>query len=262
GNLGDITLRALETLKAVDFIAAEDTRVTAKLLNRFEIKKPMLSYFEHNKAEKGEIICAKILKGESCALVTDAGMPCISDPGEELVKQAYSHGIAVEVVPGPTAFASALAVSGQFSGRFCFEGFLSMNKKSRTEHLNSLINESRTIIFYEAPHKLKSTLEDILTVLGDRNISLCRELTKIHEEVNKTTVQQALAALQTAPAKGEYVLVIEGAQKKPDENQYTLEQAVKIAQDEILGGAKKPDAAKTAAAITGCKKNDIYAQLL
>jgi 16S rRNA (cytidine1402-2'-O)-methyltransferase len=137
-----------------------------------------------------------------------------------------------------------------------------MNKKSRTEHLNSLINESRTIIFYEAPHKLKSTLEDILAVLGDRNISLCRELTKIHEEVSKTTVQQALAALQTTPAKGEYVLVIEGVQKKPDDSQYTLEQAVKIAQDEILGGAKKPDAAKTAAAITGCKKNDIYAQLL
>ncbi len=192
GNLGDLSPRALETLGSADFIAAEDTRVTMKLLNHFELKKPLVSYYEHNKAESGKKILERLLAGETCALVTDAGMPAISDPGEDLVRLCAENGVEVRVVPGPCALVSALALSGLSTGRFTFEGFLSVNKSARFEHLDALRTEKRTMIFYEAPHKLLATLRDMLEVLGDRRISLCRELTKIHEEALRTTLSGAL----------------------------------------------------------------------
>ncbi|MEE0060031.1 MAG: 16S rRNA (cytidine(1402)-2'-O)-methyltransferase [Acutalibacteraceae bacterium] len=259
GNLGDISPRALSTLEQVDFIAAEDTRVTLKLLNHFEIKKPMVSYFEHNKHERGEIICQRILNGESCAIVTDAGMPCISDPGEMLIKQCIEYGIKTQVVPGPSAVISALAISGLPTGRFTFEGFLSVNKKSRREHLNEVKNEKRTMIFYEAPHKLNATLKDMLESFGDRKISIVRELTKIHEEVINTTLEKAVEAYRDAPLKGEIVLVIEGATIEEATEEYTLEDAVKMAQamaeDEDISIS---EATKRTAKLTGIKKGVIY----
>ncbi len=260
GNLGDISPRAIETLQSVDFIAAEDTRVTSKLLNFFEIKKPLISYFEHNKREKGEIILERVLKGENCALVTDAGMPAISDPGEDLVALAHEKGIAIESVPGPTAMATALAISGLPSGRFCFEGFLSVNKISRKEHLDSLKNEERTMIFYEAPHKLKNTLADMEKVFGDREIAIIKELTKLHETVFKTTILKAIEFYEETAPKGEYVLIIKGKEK--EKTSFSLEDAIKIAEKMIEDGAKTTDAAKEAAKITGFKKGDIYKELL
>ena len=193
GNLGDFSPRAVEALEAADFIAAEDTRVTLKLLNHFGLKKPLVSYYEHNKRERGEQICARIEAGESCALVSDAGMPAISDPGEELVAQCAERGSPVLAVPGPSAVVTALALSGLPTGRFAFEGFLSVNKKSRREHLQSLSGERRTMVFYEAPHKLPGTLRDLLEALGDRRVALARELTKVHEEVSRTTLSEAAA---------------------------------------------------------------------
>ncbi len=259
GNLGDISPRALSVLEQVDFIAAEDTRVTLKLLNHFEIKKPMVSYFEHNKHERGEIICQRILNGESCAIVTDAGMPCISDPGEMLIKQCIEYGIKTQVVPGPSAVISALAISGLPTGRFTFEGFLSVNKKSRREHLNEVKNEKRTMIFYEAPHKLNATLKDMLESFGDRKISIVRELTKIHEEVINTTLEKAVEAYKDAPLKGEIVLIIEGATIEEATEEYTLEDAVKMAQamaeDENISIS---EATKKIAKLTGIKKGVIY----
>lgn len=195
GNLGDLSPRAVKTLEDVDFIAAEDTRVTMKLLNHFGIKKEMVSYFEHNKRERGENICSRIANGETCAIVTDAGMPAISDPGQDLVALCYESGIEVESVPGPTAFATALAISGMDSGRFTFEGFLSVSKKSRREHLEFIKDEKRTMIFYEAPHKLSATLGDLCSTLGDRNIAIVRELTKIHEQVIRTSLRPGLRGL-------------------------------------------------------------------
>ena len=193
GNLGDISERARKTLEEADFIAAEDTRVSLKLLNHLGIKKSLVSYFEHNKAFKGNVILDRILAGETCALVSDAGSPAISDPGEDLVKLCAAHGVTVCAIPGPCAVITALSISGQATGRFCFEGFLSTAKKSRKEHLQSLKAETRTMIFYEAPHKLVATLEDMAEVFGnDRPISLCRELTKLHEEVVRTTLGQAI----------------------------------------------------------------------
>lgn len=259
GNLGDISPRALETLEKVDFIAAEDTRVTLKLLNHFEIKKPMVSYFEHNKHERGEIICQRILNGENCAIVTDAGMPCISDPGELLIKQCIEYGIETQVIPGPSAVISALAVSGLPTGRFTFEGFLSVNKKSRREHLEDVKNEKRTMIFYEAPHKLNSTLKDMLATFGDRRISIVREITKIHEQVIPTTLEKAVQDYADAPLKGEIVLVIEGAKEEETKTEYTEEDAVNMAleiaksQDISLS-----DATKKVAKLTGIKKGIIY----
>lgn len=259
GNLGDISPRALSTLEEVDFIAAEDTRVTLKLLNHFEIKKPMVSYFEHNKHERGEIICQRILNGESCAIVTDAGMPCISDPGEMLIKQCIEYGIKTQVVPGPSAVISALAISGLPTGRFIFEGFLSVNKKSRREHLNEVKNEKRTMIFYEAPHKLNATLKDMLESFGDRKISIVRELTKIHEEVINTTLEKAVEAYKDAPLKGEIVLIIEGATIEEATEEYTLDDAVRMAQamaeDEDISIS---EATKRTAKLTGIKKGVIY----
>ena len=212
GNLGDMTPRALETLRAVDFIAAEDTRVTLKLLNKFEIKKPMESYHEHNLRERGEYLISRILSGENCAVVSDAGMPCISDPGEDLVRLAAEAGIEVRVVPLANAAISALCVSGLSTSRFCFEGFLSTNRKNRFVHLESLKNDGHTLIFYEAPHKLLATLQDMLLVWGDRRISVVKELTKIHETVRRTTLSEAVAYYTENPPRGEYVLVIEGKQ--------------------------------------------------
>lgn len=257
GNLGDMSQRAVQVLEDVDFIAAEDTRVTVKLLNHFGIKKPMISYFEHNKRERGEIICDRIQQGESCAIVTDAGMPCISDPGEELVRQCREKSIETAVVPGPSAVVSALALSGLPTGRFTFEGFLSMNKKSRRDHLQEIHDEQRTMIFYEAPHKLQATLEDMYSALGDRQIAIIRELTKIHEEVISTTLGRAVVQFAQAPLKGEIVLVIHGAEK-PQPVEFTQEQAIEIAQAYINGGMSTSEACKTAAKETGIKKGIIY----
>ena len=261
GNLSDLSPRAVETLKEVDFIAAEDTRVTMKLLNHFGIKKPLVSYYEHNKRERGEVICERILAGESCAIVTDAGMPCISDPGEDLIKLCEQKGIPTFVVPGPSAVISALAVSGLDTGRFCFEGFLSVNKKSRKEHLELLKNESRTMIFYEAPHKLPTTLRDLYEFFGERKLSIVREITKIHEEVIRTTTKRAAEELADSGIKGEIVLVLEGKQAD-DKEEYTIEQAVELARKLIDEGSKLGDAAKEAASATGFKKNEIYRELV
>lgn len=261
GNLGDLSPRAVEALENADFIAAEDTRVTMKLLNHFGIKKEMVSYFEHNKRERGEIICSRIMLGENCAIVTDAGMPCISDPGEDLVKLCHEMGIKVESVPGPTAFATAMALSGMNSGRFTFEGFLSVNKKSRREHLDEIKDEKRTMIFYEAPHKLSNTLTDLYTALGDRELAIVREITKIHEEVIKTSLKAACELYGENKLKGEIVLVVEG--KKPEtQAEITLEQAVEKAKELVDKGMSVNNAAKEIAAQTPFKKGDIYKQLI
>lgn len=258
GNLGDLSPRAVEILSSVDFIAAEDTRVTLKLLTHFGIKKPLISYFEHNKLERGEIVLARVEAGENCAQVSDAGMPAISDPGELLVRQAHERGIPVVAVPGPSAVITALAVSGLPTGRFTFEGFLSVNKKSRREHLAEVKNEHRTMVFYEAPHKLLTTLTDMLAAWGDRPLALVRELTKIHEEVRRTTLSEAVAYYTENPPRGEFVLVIAGAPQQAEQQAETLEDAVKLAQSLIDGGAAASAAAKEAASVTGYKKNEIY----
>lgn len=260
GNLSDFSPRALETLKTCDFIAAEDTRVTLKLLNKFALKKPMVSYYEHNRRERGEMILARLLGGENCALVTDAGMPAISDPGEDLVALCHAHGVKVESVPGPTAFATAVAVSGLPSGRFTFEGFLSVNKPSRRQHLEELKSEKRTMVFYEAPHKLAATLNDMLAAFGDREIALVKELTKVHETVERTTLSAASQKYSEIPSKGEFVLVIAGA---PEETptEYTLEAAVDFARAQVAAGLSTNEAAKAAAKQYGFKKSDIYKAL-
>lgn len=262
GNLSDFSPRAREILSTVDFIAAEDTRVTTKLLNKFEIKKPLISYFEHNRRERGEIIIKRLLEGENCAIVTDAGMPCISDPGQDLVYLCHENNISVESVPGPTAFATALAISGMESGRFTFEGFLSMNKLSRKEHLDELKNETRTMIFYEAPHKLKATLKDMLENFGDREIAIVKELTKVHENVMRTSLKGATQYFDAENPRGEYVLILKGAEKKKEEQPVTLEQAVILAKDLVNKGVSVNEAAKTVAADTGLKKSLIYKELL
>lgn len=257
GNLSDFSPRAAECLRNCDFIAAEDTRVTLKLLNRFDIKKPLISYFEHNRRERGEIILARILGGENCALVTDAGMPAISDPGQDLVDICLAAGVKVESVPGPTAFATAVALSGLPSGRFTFEGFLSVNKPGRTEHLESIKDEKRTMVFYEAPHKLLRTLKDLYACLGDRRIAIIKELTKIHESVDRTTLNEACEKYENTPIKGEFVLVIEGAPQIAEE-EFTAESAAAKAREFIKDGMSKNEAAKSAAKLSGIKKSDIY----
>ena len=257
GNLSDFSPRAIETLQTCDFIAAEDTRVTVKLLNHFGIKKPMVSYFEHNKMERGDIICNRMEQGEVWVLVSDAGMPAISDPGELLVAQCVQRNIPVYVVPGPTAVISALAVSGLPTGRFTFEGFLSMNKKSRREHLEEVKKERRTMVFYEAPHKLAATLQDMLAAWGDRRIAIVREITKIHEEVIRTTLKEAAERYSNENAKGELVLVIEGVEKE-EEAEITVEEAVEKAKRYMQDGMFASEASKKSAQETGCKKGDIY----
>ncbi len=257
GNLGDLSPRALKALNDCDFIAAEDTRVTVKILNRFGVKKPMVSYYEHNRFEKGELIAQRIIGGEVCALVTDAGMPAVSDPGEDLVRLCHGMGIKVEVVPGPTALTAALAVSGMPSGRFTFEGFLTVNKRGRREHIESLLNERRTMIFYEAPHKLSSTLKDLARAFGERKIAIVRELTKIHEEVIHTTLTQAAEDYKDGSLKGEIVLIIEGLTEEAAETS-TLEEAFLLAKERADAGLSPAEAAKFAARKTGFKKGDIY----
>lgn len=261
GNLSDFSPRAVETLASVDFIAAEDTRVTLKLLNHFEIKKPMVSYFEHNRRERGEIILERIRAGESCAIVTDAGMPAISDPGEDLVNLCLSNGITVESIPGPTAFATAVAMSGLPSGRFTFEGFLSVNKPSRREHLEEIVSERRTMVFYEAPHKLTATLKDFYKYLGDRRIALIKELTKIHETVERTTLSEACEKYSAQTPKGEFVIVIEGS-TEPKQKEVSLDEAVALAKGLVENGMAINDAAKEIAKETKLKKGDIYKALL
>ncbi len=257
GNISDITLRALDVLGEVDFIAAEDTRVTLKLLNKYEIKKPLVSYHDHSSRSCAQSIIDRIIAGETCAVVTDAGMPCISDPGEDLVKMCYDSNIPINVVPGPSATVSALAISGLSTARFSFEGFLSVTRKQRIEHLTQAKNCPNTMIFYEAPHKLMTTLEDMLEYFGDRKISLCRELTKVYEEVIRTTISGAIKYYENKSPKGEYVLVIEGLQPS-DKPQCTLEDAVNMAMAMIEDGEKAVTACKLVASETGYKKSEIY----
>ena len=258
GNLGDISQRCRETLEQADFIAAEDTRVSLKLLNHLGIRKSLVSYYEHNKAFKGEQILERILAGETCALVSDAGSPAISDPGEDLVKLCHANGITVCAIPGPCAVITALSISGQATGRFCFEGFLSTAKKSRREHLESLKKEQRTMIFYEAPHKLLTTLEDMAEVFGEnRSISLCRELTKLHEEVVITTLGDAIAKYTENPPKGEFVLVIAGAPEEVKEAA-SLDDAAARVQQLMAEGFSRKDAVKQTAKELDLPKNAVY----
>ena len=258
GNLGDLSIRCRQTLEAVDFIAAEDTRVTVKLLNHLGIKKNLVSYFEHNKAQKGTYVLDRILAGETCALVSDAGSPAISDPGEDLVKQCAEAGITVCAIPGPCAVITALSISGQSTGRFCFEGFLSTAKKSRREHLESLLGEKRTMIFYEAPHKLLATLEDMASVFGnERGISLCRELTKLHEEVVRTTLGEAVELYKENPPRGEFVLVVAGAPDEPKQAATAEDAAARVA-ELVEGGMSRKDAIKQTAKELDLPKNVVY----
>lgn len=262
GNLGDISPRAKKTLAEADFIAAEDTRVSLKLLNHLELKKPLVSYYEHNKNESGPRIVERLLAGESCALVTDAGSPAISDPGEDLVALCAKAGVCVCAIPGPCAAVTALSVSGLPTGRFCFEGFLSTNKKSRREHLDSLKSERHTMIFYEAPHKLQNTLKDLTDAFGpERRISLCRELTKLHEQILRMTLGEALAYYTENDPRGEYVLILEGAAEASEEA-LTLEDAVSLALERIASGASKKDAVREVSRETGFPKNALYDAVL
>lgn len=264
GNLGDFSPRAVETLEQADFIAAEDTRVTLKLLNHFGIKKPLISYFEHNKLEHGPVIVARLKEGQTCALVSDAGMPAVSDPGETLVAACAAEGLPVYVVPGPTAAVSALAVSGLPTGRFTFEGFLSVNKRSRKEHLDAVEQEERTMIFYEAPHKLRKTLSDFSKVFGpDRRIALCRELTKVHEEVWRTTLGEAAAHYREQEPRGEFVLVIAGRERvEAPEEDHTPQEGAARARELLEQGLSPSGAAKQAAQELGLKKSQVYALLV
>ncbi|WP_417043928.1 16S rRNA (cytidine(1402)-2'-O)-methyltransferase [Dysosmobacter sp.] len=262
GNLGDFSPRAVETLSSVDFIAAEDTRVSVKLLNHFQIKKPLVSYHQHNHVTAGRAILDRLLNGESCALVTDAGTPAISDPGEELVRLCGENGVEVLSIPGCCAAVNALAVSGLPTGRFTFEGFLSVNKKARREHLASLLDEERTMIFHEAPHKLLTTLEDLSAAFGpDRPVALCRELTKLHEETIRTTLGQALDRYRETAPKGEFVLVVAGRPPR-QEAAMTLEEAVERVLTLRDGGMRLKDAVRQVAADTGLSKNELYSAAL
>ncbi|MCL2409769.1 MAG: 16S rRNA (cytidine(1402)-2'-O)-methyltransferase [Oscillospiraceae bacterium] len=257
GNLGDISLRAIETLRQVDFIAAEDTRVTLKLLNFLEIKKQLVSFHEHSSRESGEKILTRILNGESCALVTDAGMPCISDPGEDITRMCGEAGVTITVIPGPCAAVTALALSGLPSGRFVFEGFLSTARKSRFERLEELKTEERTMIFYEAPHKLMRTLHDMLNAFGDRRVSISRELTKLFEETRRFTLSEAVSHFEESPPRGEFVLIIEGTQKSPVST-LPINDAVSMTKKYIESGLSVKDAVKTVAEQTGVSKNTLY----
>ena len=262
GNLGDLSPRAVETLEAVDFIAAEDTRVSVKLLNHFSIKKPLVSYHEHNHVTAGQAILARLLAGESCALVTDAGTPAVSDPGEDLVRLCAENGVEVLSIPGCCAAVNALAVSGLPTGRFTFEGFLTVNKKSRRERLDSLKTEERTMIFHEAPHKLRTTLEDLCAAFGpERRVALCRELTKLHEETIRTTLEQAVEFYTENAPKGEYVLVVAGAEPV-QAAAVTLEDGVAQVLALKRQGIRLKDAAREVAEHTGLSKNELYAAAL
>ena len=262
GNLGDISVRCRKTLAEADFIAAEDTRVTLKLLNYLELKKTLVSYYEHNKAESGPRIVARILAGETCVLVSDAGSPAISDPGEDLVRLCAEAGITVCAIPGPCAVITALSISGLPTGRFCFEGFLSANKKERRTRLEELSREERTMVFHEAPHKLRATLSDMLEAFGpDRPIALCRELTKLHEETVRTTLAQAAAHYAQAEPRGEYVLVVAGAEPCR-EAAFSIEEGVQRVLRLRAEGQRMKDAVRAVAAGTGLNKNELYSAAL
>lgn len=266
GNLEDITLRALRILKEVDLIAAEDTRQTLKLLNHFEIKNSLVSYYEHNKIEKGNYLIQKLLEGKNIAIVSDAGSPGISDPGEDLVKLAVEQGITVTMIPGPVAAITGLVISGLPSGRFAFEGFLPMNRRVRAERLRSIREETRTLVFYEAPHKLTHTLKDLREAFGNRRIVLARELTKRFEEVVRCTLDEAVAKYDAEPPKGEFVLILEGADEKQLEetraeswNAISLEEHLK---KYIESGLPRKEALKKVADDRGLSKRDVYNSLL
>lgn len=260
GNLADMTERAKKVLSEVDFIAAEDTRNSMKLLSCFGIHAELVSYHEHNRRESGERIVARLLSGESCAIITDAGMPAISDPGEDLVRLCSEAGVTVKVVPGPSASVSALALSGLPTAKFVFEGFLSAQKSERRKRLDALKGEERTMIFYEAPHKLRATLDDMLEAFGkDRKISLCRELTKLNEDTERTTLEGAVNTYQEREPRGEYVLVVEGgcAQATEENPLLSLSPEDHVAHYEQLG-MKRMDAIKAAAKDRGMSKSDFY----
>ena len=259
GNLGDISPRMADTLAQADFIAAEDTRVTVKLLNHLGLKKPMVTYHRHNTAASGQAVLDRLMAGESCALVTDAGMPAISDPGEEMVALCAAAGVPVVPIPGPCALVTALAASGQPTGRFTFEGFLAMNKKNRRAHLESLRGEERTMIFYEAPHKLVATLRDLADTFGrEREISLCRELTKLHEEIRRTTLGEAADWYGEETPRGEFALVVRGAQPE-EEGECTLEDGLTLAERlREEEGLSLRDAVRQAAKELGLSRNELY----
>jgi 16S rRNA (cytidine1402-2'-O)-methyltransferase len=258
GNLSDMSPRCLEILRSVDFIAAEDTRNSGVLLKLFDIKKPMISYFEHNRTERGQIIIDRLLNGETCALITDAGMPAISDPGEELVMQCHQNGLTVSAVPGPCAAVTALAMSGISTKRFTFEGFLSTAKNSRDKHLSTLKDEPRTMIFYEAPHHLKATLKTLADTFGaDRPISLVREISKIYEEGLLTTLGEAIDYYDENLPRGEFVLIVAG-KPEADESEVSDEDVESTFHDLIAQGKTKSEAAKETAKKFGLRKNDVY----
>ncbi len=262
GNLGDISPRALETLEQADFVAAEDTRVTLKLLNHFGIKKPLVAYYRHNTEAGGQTILRRLLAGENCALVSDAGTPAVSDPGEEMVGLCVENGVSVCALPGPCALTTALSVSGLPTGRFTFEGFLAMNKKNRRDHLQSLISEARTMIFYEAPHKLATTLADLVQTFGpDRPVALCRELTKLHEEIVRTTLAQALARYEQEPPRGEFVLVVAGAQPQETQGSDPEDALGQVAELRAQGVSLK-DAVRQVSRALGLPRNQLYALAL
>ncbi|MBE6625612.1 MAG: 16S rRNA (cytidine(1402)-2'-O)-methyltransferase [Ruminococcaceae bacterium] len=262
GNLADISERALKVLSEVDFVAAEDTRNSGLLLSRFGISKPMVSYFEHNKHERGTQIIARLKNGESCAIITDAGTPAISDPGEDIVRLCAAEGITVTSIPGCCAAITALTLSGMDTRRFCFEGFLSVNKGERRERLAELSDERRTMIFYEAPHKLRTTLSDLLTAFGaERQIALCRELTKLNEEVCRTTIGRAVEMYSEREPRGEYVLIVEGNVQTAAKINYPADPILHV-EELVESGMSKKDAIKAAAKARGVAKNEIYALVM
>ena len=257
GNLGDFSPRAVETLAAADFIAAEDTRVSVKLLNHFDIKKPLVSYHEHNRTAAGQAILERLLSGETCALVTDAGTPAISDPGQELVALCAANGVTVQAIPGCCAAIAALAVSGLDTRRFTVEGFLPSGKKERRAALEELTGETRTMVFHEAPHRLRQTLADMAELLGDRPVALCRELTKLHEDTVRTTLAQATAFYQANEPRGEYVLVVAGREKQ-DAPALTLDEGTARVLALRDGGMKLKEAVRRVADDTGLPRNALY----
>jgi len=261
GNLGDFSPRAVETLLAADFIAAEDTRVSMKLLNHFAVKKQVVSYHAHNCAAAGPAILQRLLGGETCALVTDAGTPAISDPGEDLVRLCAENGVEVQSIPGCCACITALAVSGLPTGRFAFEGFLSASRKERRERLAAVAGENYTLVFHEAPHKLRNTLSDMLEILGDRPVALCRELTKLHEETQRTTLSGAVAIYREREPKGEYVLVVAGAPRQT-EAAVSMEDGIALVRRKKEEGLRMKEAVRQAAEATGLPRNALYDAVL
>ena len=258
GNLGDFSPRAVEVLQTVDFIAAEDTRVTLKLLNHFEIHSTLISYHEHNAAARGPELLERLLRGENGAIVTDAGMPCISDPGEGLVARCHENGVEIATVPGPTAAMTALAASGLPTGKFLFEGFLPIKKGERDAALQTVFRLPHTLIFYEAPHRLRQTLAALLEGLGNRPITLCRELTKLHEEMQRTTLAKAVEEYTTREPRGEYVLIVAGVEESDPAARMTLEQAAALVCRLAADGQSLSDAAKQVAKETGYRKGELY----